>query len=200
MQMAIMPGKENIMNERINDVIENMENYKVKEFKRAMQKYEGASFTLYVPKSEKGSGILKGFCDYYQVLGYALMYRIGDVPYSNAYLVEKEKIMQNYDEFEERMEKEDFTEFGICMHKKMTGICVENEETILSEGENGFFFCALTLIADLKSKRDDALKYALFAYDPTNIKDSKLNYYCIDKALFDFIFEFTKKVGDSFGR
>lgn len=156
------------MDTRTIGVTGNMENYKMEEFKRAMQKYEGASCSLYVPKSKKESGILKGVCGYYQVLGYALLYRIGDVPYSNAYLAEEENVMQNYDEFEERMEK-------------------------------GFFFCALALIADVKSKRDGALKYALFAYDLANIKDSKLNCYRIDKALFDLIFELTKKAGDSFG-
>lgn len=180
--------------------IENMESYKVREFRKAMQKYERDSFALYVPKSEKESGIVKDVCGYHQVLGYSLLCRIGDAHYSCAYLAEEENVMQNCGEFEERMEKEDFTEFGICIHKKMAGVCVANEGMILSEGEEGFFFCALTLIEDFKSKRDGALKYELFAYDPGNMKDSKLNYYMIDKALFDLVFNLTKKVGEFFGR
>lgn len=188
------------MGTRAIGVTRDMETCKVKEFRRAMQKYEGTSCNLYVPKNKKKSGILKGVCGYYQVLGYSLLCKIEDELFSYAYLAEEENVMQNYDEFEERMEKEEFTEFGICMHKKMTGVCVANEGIILPEGEKEFFFCALTLIADFKSKRDDALKYALFAYNPGNIKDPKLNCYVIDKALFDFVFDFTKKVGEFFER
>lgn len=186
------------MNERINDAIGNMENYKVRDFKKAMQKYEGESFTLYVPKSKKNFAILKSAYGYYQVSRYAMLCRIGDAIYSDAYSIMNGNVLRNYDEFEERLEEEDFTEYGICMNKKMTGICAVNEEEILSEGEKGYFLCALTLLAEVKSTEE--IQYALFAYNPENHKYSKLNYYKIDEALFDLIFEFTKMAGDSYGR
>lgn len=176
--------------------IENMDNYKGQEFKKAMRRYEGASFTLYIPEYGKTSGILKGACGYYQIPRYTLLCKIGENTYFGAYSAWKENVMQNYDEFEKQIEEQDFIEFGICFHKKMTGICVNNE-AILSEGGTGYLLCALALIAGDQSKGNAAMRYALFAYDPTNHKYSKLNYYCIDKALFELIFEFTKKAGDS---
>ena len=53
-QMAIMPGKENNMEIPVAaKEIKNENNYKVKEFKKAMEKYGNESFTLYIPKDRK---------------------------------------------------------------------------------------------------------------------------------------------------
>ena len=118
-QMAIMPGKENNMEIPVAaKEIKNENNYKVKEFKKAMEKYGNESFTLYIPKDRKKSGFLESTFGIFQLAGYVLSCQIGDFSCFRSYSAVNEHIVRDYDEFEELMEKEEFIRFDICQHKK----------------------------------------------------------------------------------
>lgn len=199
-QMAIMPGKENNMEIPVAaKEIKNENNYKVKEFKKAMEKYGNESFTLYIPKDRKRSGFLESTFGIFQLAGYVLSCQIGDFSCFRSYSAVNEHIVRDYDEFEELMEKEEFIRFDICQHKKNRGICVESEGVLLSKEEEGNFFCVMKMIKDVQAKEDDALEFAVLWYGKTNSGALKLRCYSHDKDYFDMFYVLGEECG-SHGR
>ncbi len=174
-----------------------VESRQVEKFRKEIEQYDWLAFEIRFPKDNKELGIAKGPRGFYQVCRSALLYDMGAGVQASTYSADGCNILRTYEEFEKKMKGGDYNEFDICLHKNNRGICAVDEGKLLSEDGNGYFCCILNWISGTKEEGQEKLEYAMFVYDPASKKFSKESYFEINEAVFELIFGFIKKVGES---